>query len=182
MALEGSFDFFRVLPSDPLALPTILQQSILSLLVEQVAGSHKGDISVKTQPQMYKYLQSFINIFMYSPARDIKDQAYTLAQAAMLSTGAFDQNPREIVTWFLFIPGYSKNDIYAETMEIEMFQKLSSVVISFLCDAVSTTGNNLFKYFDLMRCYISDAKGVIGIHFNLSIVISCCSSSCKSVS
>lgn len=168
MAFEGSFDFFRLLPNNPLALPTILQVSILSLLVEQVAGSHKNEIAHKTQPQMYKYLQQFITIFMYSPTRDIKNQAYTLAQEAMLSTGAFDRNPMEICTWFLFIPGYNKGDVFAQNMEIEIFQKLSLAVISFLCDAVSTIGNNLFKYLDMMRCYISDAQGANGnYHFQL---------------
>ncbi|XP_027162829.1 uncharacterized protein LOC113763268 [Coffea eugenioides] len=150
-AVEGSFDFFKVLPSNPLALPTILQQSMLSLLVEQVVGSNKSQISIRTQPLMYKYLHSFINLFMYSPIRDIKDQAYSLAQAAMLSTGAFDRNPREISAWFLFIPGYTSVVIDGQKHGIEVFQKLSSVVISFLCDAVSTTGNNLFKYLDLLR-------------------------------
>lgn len=157
-AMEGSFDFFKVLPSNILALPTILQQSMLSLLREQVVGSCKSEISIRTQPLMYKHLHLFINLFMYSPVRGIKDQAYFLAQTAMLSTGAFDRNPREISAWFLFIPGYTRDGIDVQNHEIEVFQKLSSVVISFLCDAMSTTGNNLFKYLDLLRGYIRDLE------------------------
>ncbi|KAL3520732.1 hypothetical protein ACH5RR_018881 [Cinchona calisaya] len=176
-AVEGSFDFFKVLPSNPLALPTVLQQSMLSLLIEQV-GSCKSEIFIRTQPLMYKYLHIFINLFMYSPIRDIKDQAYSLAQAAMLSTGAFDRNTREISAWFLFIPGYTRDGRDVQNHEIEAFQNLSSVVTSFLCDAISTTGNNLFKYLDLLRGYICDLEVSTDISPNISPFVVCVLEKC----
>ncbi|XP_058204610.1 uncharacterized protein LOC131318694 isoform X1 [Rhododendron vialii] len=159
-ALEGSFDFFRFLPSNPLALPTILQQSLLSLLLELIEWSPKCKIPVRIPPLMYKHLQPFVKLLLYSPSRDIKDQAHILAQAAMLSTGAFDKNLREIGAWFLFLPGYKTGNIVVGDRGIEVFQNLFSVIVSFLCDAVSTVGNNLLKYWDVLRRHTCHLKGV----------------------
>ncbi|KAL2473589.1 Ribosome 60S biogenesis N-terminal [Forsythia ovata] len=158
-AFEGSFDFFKVLPSNPSSLPTILLQSLLPLLIQHVGWFSKYETPIRTQAQMYRHLHPFLSLLIYSPVREIKEQAYVLAQAAMLSTGAFDNNTREICAWFFFIPGYNSNSIYVEEPEIEIFQKLSSIIVSFLCDAVSTIGNNLFKYMDLLRRYIYDSEG-----------------------
>ncbi|KAK9061269.1 hypothetical protein SSX86_018449 [Deinandra increscens subsp. villosa] len=149
--LEGSFDFFKVLPSNALSLPTILQQSLLSLLVEHIGWSSEQDILIRYPPLMYKHLMHFINLVVHSPVKEIKDQAYVLAQAAMLSSGAFDSNATEIGAWFLFLPGFTTRST-EETGET--IQNLSSVVVSFFCDAVSTVGNNLFKYWDLVRSQI----------------------------
>nr|XP_043632579.1 uncharacterized protein LOC122603821 isoform X2 [Erigeron canadensis] len=149
--LEGSFDFFKVLPSNALSLPTILQQSLLSLLVEHIGWSSKQDIPVRYPPLMYKHLLHFINLVVCSPVKVIRDEAYVLAQAAMLSTGAFDNNETEIGAWLLFLPGFNSNESGIETI-----QNLSSVVNSFFCDVVSTVGNNLFKYWDLLRLQINN--------------------------
>ncbi|KVI09717.1 Nucleolar pre-ribosomal-associated protein 1, N-terminal [Cynara cardunculus var. scolymus] len=99
--VEGSFDFFKVLPNNALSLPTVLQQSLLSLLVEHIGGSSKQDIPIRYPPLMYKHLMHFINFVVNSPVKDIKDQAYVLARAAMLSSGAFDNNAREIDGWLI---------------------------------------------------------------------------------
>lgn len=160
--LEGSFDFFKVFPSNALALPTILQQSLLSLLIEYVGLSSTREVPFRVQPLMYKHLHPLINLLLYSPVKDIKDQAYVLAEAAMSSTGAFDNNLGEISTWFLFLPGYCSNNLFVEDQWIDTLQNLSSAVVSFLCDAISTTGNNLIKYWDLLRCHIYRLKGVKG--------------------
>ncbi|PWA96465.1 hypothetical protein CTI12_AA038640 [Artemisia annua] len=149
LILEGSFDFFKVLPSNALSLPTILQQSLLSLLVEHIGWSSKHDTPVRFPPLMYKHLTHFINLVVNSPIKDIKDQAYVLAQAAMLSSGAFDNATSEINAWLLFLPGFGTKS--TEEKGIEMTHNLSSVVVSFFCDVVSTVGNNLFKYWDLLR-------------------------------
>ncbi|KAK3026898.1 hypothetical protein RJ639_041367 [Escallonia herrerae] len=109
--------------------------------------------------------------------RDIKDQAYILAEAAMLSTGAFETNSREIGAWFLFLPGYSScNNIVEHGVEI--IQNLSSVVVSFLCDAVSTTGNNLFKYWDLLRCHIHRLEGDEDVSPDFSPLMVCVLEKC----
>ncbi|KAL0402200.1 UNVERIFIED_CONTAM: putative protein C14G10.02 [Sesamum latifolium] len=55
------------------------------------------------------------------------------------------------------IPGCSYNHVYVEDLEVEIFKKLSSVIVSFLCDAVSTTGNNLYKYMESLKHYIYDS-------------------------
>lgn len=162
MAMEGLFDLFKFLPNNPLALPTILQQSLLQLLNEHVSQFSKDVNPIRTPPQMYRHLYPFIVLLLGSPLRQIKELAYALAKAAMLSTGAFDNNIKEICAWFFFIPGYSADHVYVEDLKVEIFQKLSSVIVSFLCDAVSTTGNNLYKYMELLKHYIYDSEGVKG--------------------
>jgi nucleolar pre-ribosomal-associated protein 1 len=157
-ALEGSFEFFMNLLSNPLALPNNLQGSLLSLLVEYIKRSPTSGIAIRTPSLMYKQLQTFINLLIFSPIDDIKVQAYNLARAAMSSTGAFDRNLQEIDAWFFFLPGYTAVRSSFEVQGIEVLQSLSSAVISFLCDAISTIGNNLFKYWDALRNYNHSLK------------------------
>ena len=159
--LEGSFEFLINLLTNPLALHTNLQRSLLSLLIEHVGWSPTG-IPVTAPPLMYKHLQSFMNLLIFSPINDIKNQAYDLAQAAMLSTGAFDRNHHEIGSWFLFLPGYDRRKSTFHIPGVEVLQSLCQVVISFLCDAISTVGNNLFKYWDMVKhqtCNLETLKG-----------------------
>ncbi|CAK9159643.1 unnamed protein product [Ilex paraguariensis] len=144
--LGGSFDFFKVLPSKPLALPTILQQSLLSLLLEDIGWSSKCEVPARMQPLMYKHLHTFINILIYSSVKDIKDQAYILAQAAMLSTGAFDKNLWEIGAWFLFLPGYTGDNFFVSEQEVEV-GLLSSLISLLLSERLED------------RCSVVDASG-----------------------
>ncbi|XP_057980376.1 uncharacterized protein LOC131166095 isoform X2 [Malania oleifera] len=176
--LEGSFDFFKIIPSNPFALPTVLQQSLLSFLIECIGWCPKRGIPVRTAPMMYKHLHPFINLLIYSSFRDIKDQAYVLAQAAMLSTGAFDKNSREIVAWFLFLPGYSNDTFSVEDERMEVFQNLSSVVVSFLCDAISSVGNNLFKYLNRVRSCAYHLKGTKDVSPDFSPLVICVLEKC----
>lgn len=160
--LEGSFDFFANLLSDPLAVTTNLQSSLLSLLVEYIECSPRSGLPIRAPPLMYKHLQSFINLLIFSPFSEIKDHAFDLAQAAMLSTGAFDRNIHEISAWFLFLPGYSRNKCYTEEQGVAALQSLSRVVISFLCDAISTVGNSLFKYWAIIEKHTIHLKSFKG--------------------
>ncbi|KAK4430933.1 WUSCHEL-related homeobox 2 [Sesamum alatum] len=178
MAMEGFFDLFKFLPNNPLALPTILQQAILNLLNEQVRQFSKDASPVRSPPQMYRHLYPFIILLMGSPVRKIKEQAYALAKASMLSTGAFDNNTKEICAWFFFIPGCSCNHVYVEDLEVEIFQKLSSVIVSFLCDAVSTTGNNLYKYMESLKHHIYDSGGGKDLSPEVSPFIICILEKC----
>lgn len=158
VAFEGSFDFFKILPINPLNLSTDEQQSLLSLLVEFIGQSPGRSGSTRTSDLMYKHLQPLINVLIYSQDNRVKGQAYVLARAAMISTGAFDQNFLEIDAWLFFLPGYK-----IRKCSVESLDDLSAVVISFLCDSISTVGNNLYKYLDHMRKLISrlgDSKGI----------------------
>ncbi|EXB50294.1 hypothetical protein L484_017832 [Morus notabilis] len=156
-ALEGSFEFLINLLTDPLALHTNLQRSLLSLLIEYVRWSPTG-IPISSPLLMYKHLQSFMSLLIFSPISDIKNQAYDLAQAAMLSTGAFDRNRHEIGSWFLFLPGYDRRKPSFHVPGVEALQRMCQVVISFLCDAISTVGNNLFKYWDIVQRHTCNLK------------------------
>ncbi|XP_059628326.1 uncharacterized protein LOC132271080 [Cornus florida] len=176
--LEGSFDFFKVLPSNPLSSPTILQQSLLSFLTEHIGWFPNCRFPTRIPPLMYKHLHPFINLLMYSPIRDIKDQAHVLARAAMSSTGAFDKNPWEIGAWFLFLPGYSTGNIFVADQGVEVYQNLSPPVVSFLCDSVSTVGNNLFKYWDLLRSHSNKLKGVKVVSPDFSPLVICVLEKC----
>lgn len=160
--LEGSFDFFMNLLSNPSALPINLQCSLLSLLIEYIGWSPGNGKSNSIPLLMYRHLQTFINLLILSPNSEIKNQAYILARAAMLSTGAFDRNLCEIDAWFLFLPGYLRTKSPIEMQAVEVLQSLSGVVISFLGDAISTIGNNLFKHWDIVRQHISCLKGFKG--------------------
>lgn len=152
--------------SNPLTLQTTLQHSLLSLLMEYVEWSPSG-IPIKTPPLMYKHLHPFLNLFIFSPISDIKHQAYCLAQSAMLSTGTFDRNCHEIGSWFLFLPGYDRGTSSVKFLGLEALQGSSQVVISFLCDAVSTAGNNLFRYWDIVKrcaCGLTNIQGKCNLY------------------
>ncbi|XWS10328.1 hypothetical protein CRYUN_Cryun39dG0066900 [Craigia yunnanensis] len=176
--LEGSFDFFMNILSSSSALPIDLQRSLLSLLIEYIGWSPGNGKSDRTPLLMYKHLQPFINLLILSPNCDVKNQAYILARAAMLSTGAFDRNLCEINAWFLFLPGYSNNTSSVEVQGVEVLQSLSALVVSFLGDAISTIGNNLFKHWDIVRHHISRLNGFKGISPNFSPLIICAIDKC----
>ena len=159
--LEKLFMFLTKLLKDPLALHTNLQKSLLSYLVEYVGWSPTG-IPISVPPLMYKHLQSFINLLIFSPISDVKSKAYYLARAAMLSTGAFDRNHHEIGSWFLFLPGYDRRKSSSHVQGLELFQSFQ--VVKFFCDAVSTVGNSLFKYWDIVRSHTRNSKDLKGNH------------------
>ncbi|KAL1553203.1 diphosphoinositol-polyphosphate diphosphatase [Salvia divinorum] len=175
-AMERSVDFFKLIPNNPLALPTILQQSLLQLLNEHVGQISKDVTPVTSPPQMYRHLHPFLVLLVGSPLKQIKEQAYTLAEAAILSTGAFDKNIKEICAWFFFIPGYT--DHFLGEPDVQILQELSSVIVSFLCDAVSTTGNNLYKYMESLKHYIYDAEGGKDLSPEVSPFIICVLEKC----
>ena len=103
-ALDNSFETFKGLLKSPLELTSHLQVSVLSLLVEYIEWCPDDVIPIRTPPMLYKYLQPFIKLLMFSPYNETRDLAYKLALAAMFSTGAFDGNLHEIEAWF-FIEG-----------------------------------------------------------------------------
>ncbi|XP_019455735.1 PREDICTED: uncharacterized protein LOC109356706 isoform X2 [Lupinus angustifolius] len=149
-AIESFMDFLKT----PLELTSNLQVSLLSLLVEYVEWCPDNEIPIRTPPMFYKHLQTFIKLLMFSPVNGVRDQAYRLAVAAMFSTGAFDKNLHEIGKWFLFLPGYHIKESPINILDVEALQSLCSIVISFLCDAVSTLGNNLVRYWDILMNHV----------------------------
>ncbi|VVB11399.1 unnamed protein product [Arabis nemorensis] len=158
-ALEGSFDVFMKFLSS--SLPAELQRALLSFLSEYISWTPESQseiVPTRMPPLMYKHLDVFVNLLLFSPHNEVKELAYNLALVAMSSTGAFEKNPSEIGTWFLFLPGFGENK--RPHMVQVAVQSMSSVVISFLCDAVSTVGNNLFKHWDIIRISLSYSKGV----------------------
>ncbi|OAY74978.1 Nucleolar pre-ribosomal-associated protein 1 [Ananas comosus] len=151
VSFDGAFDFFRVIPVNPLSLPTNRQESLLSLLVEYI-GQSTGSLELGRIPEsMYKHLQPLINVLLYSGLKNICNKAYILVRAAMISSGAFDQNFAEIDAWLFFLPSYKTQKLGVESQGGDAFCDLSSVVVSFLCDGVSTVGNNLYKHLDNMH-------------------------------
>lgn len=164
-ALGGSFEFFVGLLNNPLELTIDLQVSILSLLMEYIEWHPNSEMRLRAPSSLYKHLQSFIKLFIFSADDDVRHRAFSLAKAAMFSTGAFDRNLREIEAWLLFLPGYQKNKSSSSNLELEVLHSFCPIVISFLCDAVSTVGNNLVKYWDLLKRYVHSFEGVGGNYF-----------------
>lgn len=175
--LEGSFEFFINLLGNPLLLPTILQHSLLSLLIEYIPSSSMSSTHFRTPPGMYKHLQPFITLFIRSPDSDIRNKAYYLAQASILSTGALDQNVYEVGSWFLYLSNYDRGTSFME-LGIESSDDLIYTVISFLCDAISTVGNNLFKYWGILKSYTNQLKDAKDVSPNFSPIIICVLQKC----
>lgn len=157
--LDNSVESFKGLLKSPLELTSHLQVSLLSLLVEYIEWCPVNEIPIRTPPMLYKYLQPFIKLLMFSPNSETRDLAYRLALAAMFSTGAFDRNLHEIEAWFLFLPGYHGKKSPFKILEVDVLQSLTLFVISFLCDAVSTLGNNLVKYWNIVMSYAHCLEG-----------------------
>ncbi|KAK4258228.1 hypothetical protein QN277_007700 [Acacia crassicarpa] len=177
-ALGGSFEFFVGLLNNPLELTVDLQVSILSLLMEYIEWHPNNEMPLRTPPILYKHLQSFIKLFIFSTADNVRHGAYTLAKAAMFSTGAFDSNLHEIEAWLLFLPGYHRNKSPVNSWDVEVLHGLCPIVISFLCDAVSTVGNNLVKYWDLLKSYVHSSEGVGDLSLDFSPLIICVLEKC----
>jgi nucleolar pre-ribosomal-associated protein 1 len=163
---DGSFDFFRVIPPNPLELSKDEQHCLLSLLVEY-SGQCEGRWDPERVPEsMYKHLQPLIDIMLHSQVKSIRDEAYILVKAALASSGAFDQNFAEIDAWLAFLPGYEAKWCVREGLGVGSSNKLSHLVIPFLCDAISVVGNNLYKYQEHMRKFISKSgqfEGTISV-------------------
>ncbi|XP_028799422.1 uncharacterized protein LOC114754765 isoform X2 [Neltuma alba] len=177
-ALGGSFEFFIGLLNNPLELTVDLQASLLSLLMEYVEWHPNSEIPLRTPPNLYKYLQSFIKLLIFSTVDDVRHQAYRLAKAAMFSTGAFDRKLHEIEAWLLFLPGHQRNKSSVNSLEVEVLHSLCPIVISFLCDAVSTVGNNLVKYWDLLKSYVHSLEAVRDLSLDFSPLIICVLEKC----
>ncbi|KAL6651997.1 hypothetical protein ACP70R_010922 [Stipagrostis hirtigluma subsp. patula] len=154
-SFDGSFDFFKVIPRKLLDLSTDQLQSWLSFLLEY-SGQSGGRWDPERVPEsMYKYLQRLIYVMLHSQIKNIRDQAYILVKAAMVSSGAFDQNFAEIDAWLVFLPGYEAKWCVRENLRVGASDKLSQIVVPFLCDAISLVASNLYKYQEHTRKLIS---------------------------
>lgn len=173
MVLDGSFDFFKILPSNPFTMSVTLQQSLLSLLIEYVKyAPWSRTFTTRASDNMYKHLHPLLDLLIYSPVQGIKDRAYVLVRAAMLSTGLFDRNCQEIDAWLLFLPGYRRDKSSIGSQADEVFKDWSKGV-SFLCDVVSTAGNSLYKYMDHLRCLVSNCEGSAEVSPDFSPLFIC---------
>uniref|UniRef100_A0A0E0KVH8 Nucleolar pre-ribosomal-associated protein 1 N-terminal domain-containing protein n=1 Tax=Oryza punctata TaxID=4537 RepID=A0A0E0KVH8_ORYPU len=177
-SFDGSFDFFRVIPPNPLDLSMDEQQSLLSLLVEYSGQSDGHWCPEKVPESMYKYLQPLIDIMLHSQVKSIRDKAYILVKAALASSGAFDQNFAEIDVWLAFLPCYEAKGCEREGLGVEASNRLSHIVIPFLCDAISVVGNNLYKYQEHIRKLISKSNQFEGYSPSFSPLIVCVLQKC----
>ncbi|KAK9163658.1 hypothetical protein Syun_004560 [Stephania yunnanensis] len=126
-AMDRSYDFFKLLPAKPLAISVNEQQSLLSLLIEYAGLSSENRAFVKPPEAMFKHLQSLIYL-SYSPIKGIRDKAYELVRAAMLSTGGFDRKPLEIDAWIMFLPGHERDASSVEDQCVEALRYCSTIV------------------------------------------------------
>ncbi|RDY02938.1 Nucleolar pre-ribosomal-associated protein 1, partial [Mucuna pruriens] len=161
--LDNSFESFKGLLKSPLELTSHLQVSLLSLLVEYIEWCPDNEIPIRTPPMLYKYLQPFIKLLMFSPYNGTRDLAYRLALAAMFSTG------------------YHGNKSPAKILEVDVLPSLTLFVISFLCDAVSTLGNNLVKYWSILKSHAHCLEGGKDFSPHFSPFIICVLEKCLKV-
>ncbi|RZC57613.1 hypothetical protein C5167_004919 [Papaver somniferum] len=96
----------------------------------------------------------------------------------MLSTGAFDSDPREIDAWFMFLPGCRREDSPAEDQGLKVSEDLFEVVVLFLCNAVSSVGTNLYKYHNIVRCQLSKLNDFGDVKPDFSPFVSCILDKC----
>ncbi|CAD6259524.1 unnamed protein product [Miscanthus lutarioriparius] len=177
-SFDGSYDFFKIIPPNPLDLSMDEQQSLLSLLLEY-SGQSRGCLDPERAPEsMYKYLQPLVYIMLHSQMKNIRDQAYILVKAAMASSGAFDHNFTEIDAWLVFLPGYEAKWCVRENLRVGAPNKLSHIVIPFLCDAISVVCNNLYKYQEHTRKLISKSGQLEGCSPAFSPLIICVLQKC----
>ncbi|TVU16117.1 hypothetical protein EJB05_39668 [Eragrostis curvula] len=177
-SFDGSFDFFRIIPPNPLNLSKEEQQSLLSLLLEY-SGQPEGCWDPERVPEsMYKHLQPMMYIMLHSQIKKTRDQAYILVKAAMASSGAFDLNFVEIDAWLLFLPGYEAKWCVNENLRVGASNKLSHIVIPFICDAISVIGNNLYKYQEHTRKLITKSGKFEGCSPAFSPLIVCVLQKC----
>ncbi|KAM0850791.1 hypothetical protein ACQ4PT_052838 [Festuca glaucescens] len=177
-SFDGSFDFFRVIPPNPLKLSKDEQHCLLSLLIEY-SGQCEGRWDPERVPEsMYKHLPPLIDIMLHSQVKSIRDEAYILVKAAFTSSGAFDQNFAEIDAWLVFLPGYEAKWSVGESLGVGLSNKLSHLVVPFLCDAISVVGNNLYKYQEHMRKFISKSGQFEGYSPAFSPLIVCVLQKC----
>ncbi|CAI8619493.1 unnamed protein product [Vicia faba] len=179
--LDHSFDSFKALLKNPLELTSHLQVSLLSLLVEFIQWCPENEIPIRTPAMLYKYLQPFTTLFMFSPIKKARNLAYRLAVAAMFSTGAFDGNFHEIHSWFLFLPGFQWEQSPVNILEVDVLHNLTLFVITFLCDAVSTIGNSLVKYWNILKNRIHSSEGDKDLSPDVSPFIICVLEKCLKV-
>ncbi|XP_058732060.1 uncharacterized protein LOC131603666 isoform X2 [Vicia villosa] len=181
LTLDHSFDTFKGLLKNPLELTSHLQVSLLSLLVEYIQWCPENETPIRTPAMLYKYLQPFTILFMFSPIKKARNLAYRLAMAAMFSTGAFDGNLHEIHAWLLFLPGYQREHSSVNILEVDVLHNLALFVITFLCDAVSTLGNNLVKYWNILKNHVHSLEGDKDLSPDVSPFIICVLEKCLKV-
>ncbi|XP_023639916.1 uncharacterized protein LOC17890382 isoform X2 [Capsella rubella] len=154
---DGLFSVFMKYLSSSSSLPAELQRALLSLLNEYISWRPKSQserVPRKMPPLMCKHLDLFIKLFLFSEHDEVKVLSYNLARVSMSRTGAFDVNASEIEAWFRFLPSVGK---IKQPLKV---QSISSVVISFLCDAVTTVGNHLVTQWNIVRSSFSHSNGV----------------------
>ncbi|KAF1894608.1 hypothetical protein Lal_00031428 [Lupinus albus] len=161
--LDKSIESFMDLLKNPLELTSNLQVSLLSLLMEYVEWCPDNEIPIRTPPMFYKHLQTFIKLLMFSPVNGVRDQAYRLAMAAMFSTG------------------YHRKESPINILDVKALQSLCSIVISFLCDAVSALGNNLVRYWDILMNRVHCLEGGKDLSPDFSPFIICVLEKCLQV-
>ncbi|MCL7044438.1 hypothetical protein MKW94_015930 [Papaver nudicaule] len=99
----------------------------------------------------------------------------------MLSTGAFDSDPREIDAWFMFLPGCRREESPMENQGLKVSVDLFEVVVLFFCDAVSSVGSNLYKYHNTVRCQLSRLNDFGDVKPDFSPFIFCILDKCISL-
>lgn len=170
---DKSFDPFKLLPSDPMALSLAQQKAFLSLLlattdpprnVSQSNQSAYRHVEAGSSGSMYKHVKPLLKLMIGSSVDHIRDGTHLLASRIMVSTGAFESNVWEPNLWLdhlsrlegkLMVTRCNPNDSLGEYLSQHVLGSVGECVVGFVAEALGSVGRTLYKYFDQLFALLS---------------------------
>lgn len=170
---DKSFDPFKLLPSDPMALSLAQQKAFLSLLlattdpprnVSQRNQSTYRLVEAGSSGFMYKHVKPLLKLMIGSSVDHIRDATHLLASRIMVSTGAFESNTWESNLWLdhlsrlegkSMVTGCNADDSQGEHLSQHVLGSIGECVVGFLGEAVGSVARTLYKYFDQLFSLLS---------------------------
>lgn len=151
---DTGFDAFKLLPDDPTTLSGIQQKSLSALLLAATGSSSSlpseeyGWISGGAAGfgSAYRNFKQLLMFMLISEGKDVNDAVYEVVHRVMGSTGAFESNPMEISLWLDLLVLW----------KIDKPASAYASLVDFLSGAVSSMGQNSYKYLDSLHSILSD--------------------------
>ncbi|CAM6096475.1 unnamed protein product [Calypogeia fissa] len=170
---DTGFDAFKLLPDDPSLLSTVQQRSLSALLLAATGSGTSlplGEVGwvfggFAGFGSAYKSFKQLLMFMLISEVKDVRDAVYEVAHRVMSSTGAFESNPMEISLWLDLLLQWKieKSNISNDLEEIINVVRRGDIrpgstyasLVEFLSEAVSSIGQNSYKYLDSLHSILS---------------------------
>ncbi|XP_024533954.1 uncharacterized protein LOC9637781 [Selaginella moellendorffii] len=134
-----NFDPLKFVPEDAKCLSSSQQHSLVALLLSARRSGALGD-------GLYTSFKLLTRLVVSLKTVELRQKAHVLLDEALLSTGAFENNPYEISVWLHNLPGWPNGS-------------LDETIATFLCDLVLNVGRNLYKYMDQLHSLLTKGTG-----------------------